>query len=535
MWAKQYQKVTSASELVNGAKYLIITSEAYSNASDPVVTSQYVTIGEVASNNRKGAVVSISGDIATANIATASGSPDAHEVMLIASGDNWNLYDVANAMYLNGGSTKKSGNNNYLKTAASVETATGQSKNNGVWTITISEGKADIKNANNFHLRFNPNLQGSVGSKTYNPIMATYNNDSYNTYNDVSLYKEIAEPAAPTSSTTWDFSSPFIGKVTASTTNTLKATDGATEMTYVAGSSDQINSAGYLKPNGASTKSGGSLTSRYLIMHIVNSGTLTLTSNSTKPGEYLIYQGTSEDITAATAQTSITTSSTDLTASEDYDIANGEYLFIGFNAQIYTEKVVWAVPNKVTLTTSDNMDGWRSFYDATQDYEVDANTKIYVAAKSSEENSVTLTPLDVTKIPHGEAVILKTSAADHKMTLTKTTGAATLGNNVLTVTNGTSNVDGYRLGYKDGTGVAFFKYTTTTAPAADIVYIDKANVNTGATAPEFLTIGGETTGISTTLNNIEESNKEIFNLNGQRVAQPTKGLYIVNGRKVIIK
>ena len=26
-----------------------------------------------------------------------------------------------------------------------------------------------------------------------------------------------------------------------------------------------------------------------------------------------------------------------------------------------------------------------------------------------------------------------------------------------------------------------------------------------------------------------------YNLNGQRVAQPTKGLYIVNGKKVVIK
>ena len=27
----------------------------------------------------------------------------------------------------------------------------------------------------------------------------------------------------------------------------------------------------------------------------------------------------------------------------------------------------------------------------------------------------------------------------------------------------------------------------------------------------------------------------VYNLNGQRVNQPTKGLYIVNGRKVVIK
>jgi hypothetical protein len=32
-----------------------------------------------------------------------------------------------------------------------------------------------------------------------------------------------------------------------------------------------------------------------------------------------------------------------------------------------------------------------------------------------------------------------------------------------------------------------------------------------------------------------KENGEFFNLAGQRVAQPTKGLYIVNGKKVVIK
>ena len=31
------------------------------------------------------------------------------------------------------------------------------------------------------------------------------------------------------------------------------------------------------------------------------------------------------------------------------------------------------------------------------------------------------------------------------------------------------------------------------------------------------------------------NDRTIYNMNGQRVAQPTKGLYIVNGKKVVIK
>ena len=525
VWAKQYKKVTSASELVNGAKYLIVSAEA---------SSKFYTIGTVNSNNRTAVEVSVSDNIATATVATASGSSNAHEVMLIASSTNWNLYDVANALYLNGGCQKSSGNgnNNNLKTQSSVETTAGKGKYNGVWSITIANNTnvATIKNQNNFSIKYNPN-NGS-------PLIASYSSGQ----TDVYLYKEIAEPAAPITSCTWDFSSTVTqtaalngAEFTASAENTLYDTNLFSTIIYSAGSGDEMNANGYLKSNGTS----GPSAKRYFILEIANSGSLEIFSRSTF-GTYSIKK-------AATASTSwsdatdiatitTTTEGTGVSADITYD-ADKPFLFIGLTVKAYTQKINWTpTTDNITLTTTDNMDGWRSFYDATQDYEVDAKTKIYVAAKSSEENSVTLTPLDATKIPHGVAVILKTSAADHKMTLTKTTGATSLGDNVLSVTDGTSNADGYRLGYKADPGVAFFKYTTTTAPAAGIVYIDKANVNTGATAPEFLTIGGETTGINA-VNGSEfmVNGSDIYNLNGQRVAQPTKGLYIVNGRKVIIK
>ena len=46
----------------------------------------------------------------------------------------------------------------------------------------------------------------------------------------------------------------------------------------------------------------------------------------------------------------------------------------------------------------------------------------------------------------------------------------------------------------------------------------------------------EPTGIETVANSQEvNANSKFFNLAGQRVAQPTKGLYIVNGKKVLVK
>ena len=50
-----------------------------------------------------------------------------------------------------------------------------------------------------------------------------------------------------------------------------------------------------------------------------------------------------------------------------------------------------------------------------------------------------------------------------------------------------------------------------------------------------ITFEDETTGLTDVSSKTSDGRGECFNLAGQRVAQPTKGLYIVNGRKVVIK
>lgn len=57
----------------------------------------------------------------------------------------------------------------------------------------------------------------------------------------------------------------------------------------------------------------------------------------------------------------------------------------------------------------------------------------------------------------------------------------------------------------------------------------------GSDARSFLPLNYETTGIGALLMNNEKVKKEIFSLSGQRVSQPKKGLYIIGGRKVVVK
>jgi hypothetical protein len=184
---------------------------------------------------------------------------------------------------------------------------------------------------------------------------------------------------------------------------------------------------------------------------------------------------------------------------------------------------------EIYLTTTANMAGWRAFYDASQGYTVDNKTTVYVVSANTETN-VTLTDIGSSNIPAGTPVILKTTDTDRKMTLTKATLAAYTGDNELKASTAGQNLGTvYRLGYGDN-GVGFYKYTTTSA-AAGIVYVENVN---GIDAPSLgIEIGGATAIEAATKSQHTET--VVYNLNGQRVDQPTKGLYIVNGRKVVVK
>ena len=372
------------------------------------------------------------------------------------------------------------------------------------------------------------NLEGATGT-----IQITMTNGSggqamYIKSITVSYGTEIpSKPQVVGEGTTWDLSS---ASISANTSNTIKATDNTTEIIYVAGGSDKIKS-GALQPGGKSTMTGDDA-ARYFILHITKSGILTLNSGS-KFGEYLIYQGNTDDITDALQQASIITPTTDVPTSGNIDIANGEYVFIGFDTQIYTTTLNWNESATVTINTTANMAGWRAFYDATQGYTLDANTKAYI---STETTASTVKLKEIDDVPAGTPVILHTSSSadNHKMTLTKAASTSDVpAGNLLAVTNGTSDVTNkYRLGYLagDGNGIGFYPYSAT-KPAAGIVYLDVPSGD--AKGLTFVFDDDETDGIKAVSTKVENGVR--YNLAGQKVGADYKGIVIVNGKKMFNK
>ena len=151
---------------------------------------------------------------------------------------------------------------------------------------------------------------------------------------------------------------------------------------------------------------------------------------------------------------------------------------------------------------------------------------------SATATEATLTPLTV--IPAGEPVVIyKDVDADTEVTFTATAADASdvTGNELhVSATNVTADGTQYVLAKPAGKEIGFYKAASGTTIAAG-----KAYLVSPSGAPCFVfNFDGSATGIEA-VEAAKSFDGAFYNLAGQRVSQPTRGLYIVNGKKVVIK
>ena len=102
-------------------------------------------------------------------------------------------------------------------------------------------------------------------------------------------------------------------------------------------------------------------------------------------------------------------------------------------------------------------------------------------------------------------------------------------------TSGSLTFESAALIDNDGATIAEFRKTTSGTLAANKAYL-KIPTGEGARALSIVFDDEqETTAIESIASKAIPTDNVYYNLRGQRVAQPTKGLYIVNGKKVVIK
>ncbi len=177
-----------------------------------------------------------------------------------------------------------------------------------------------------------------------------------------------------------------------------------------------------------------------------------------------------------------------------------------------------------------NASGYNS-YCCDKDLDVSGVTdaKFYVVS-SITASEATLTQV-TTGIPAGEGFLIEGSGtANISVPVAATTPTAT-GSKLVGVTTATSIEAGNYILKSDGS--SFVPCTAGTLPA-NKAYLKKDDVP--ATAKEFLMIVEDA--VVTGINEVQAENSvngPIYNLNGARVSNPQKGVYIMNGRKVIVK
>ena len=217
--------------------------------------------------------------------------------------------------------------------------------------------------------------------------------------------------------------------------------------------------------------------------------------------------------------------------SEDWNRIGIKSIYTGGGETNETE-IQWCVikPYAVTLEgkSVDNVDFYATYYDSENSYEADANTTVYTAVVNGSE--LELTEVADGIIPAGNAVVLKSTQA--KITLAGSTAAASvLANNDLQGSDEAQTLDADQTYYVlSGTNdvVGFYKFTGAQLGA------HKAYITLPADAAvKALTFGEGATGIALVERGVADG--VWYSLQGVRVAQPTKGIYLRNGKKVVVK
>ena len=174
---------------------------------------------------------------------------------------------------------------------------------------------------------------------------------------------------------------------------------------------------------------------------------------------------------------------------------------------------------------------WTTFCNENYSFVADANTQVFKVALSGT-GDLTMNKVDNRIVDAGTAVVLK-STDNPVMTLTDDASGDTQTNNlkgVSAIAGETSDGKMFVLNYTVANGVGFYKLTS-----GEKVGLGKAYLTYDGELARGFFLFDEATGISATQMNNEEVNGEMYDLQGRRVSQPAKGMYIVNGKKYIKK
>ena len=189
----------------------------------------------------------------------------------------------------------------------------------------------------------------------------------------------------------------------------------------------------------------------------------------------------------------------------------------------------------MNLTGNEGATGeyWMTFYNKNCNFSVPSTTKIFKAALSGSTLTLTELTTDM-RVNQDNAVILKSTSANITLVYQTIGGSNDFSGNQL---QGVSDPEGlvsdgttYVLNKTAAKGVGFYKLQAGSKLGVGKAYLTYS----GGGSSNFFSFEEETTSLKS-IDNGQLTIDNYYNLSGCRVMNPTKGLYIVNGKKVVIK
>ena len=204
------------------------------------------------------------------------------------------------------------------------------------------------------------------------------------------------------------------------------------------------------------------------------------------------------------------------------------------NCYVEADYIYYTKTADYTVSATIGATGWTTF---ASPYALDLSdlegVTAYYAKTIDSTNKKVIIEKTTAAVPAGEGLLLKGTAGTVTIPVVAT-GTAISGNKLVGCTANTelaANANYYVLVSNEGAAeFQCLDQMGATIPAG------KAYLNAGTTggARLSITFSDDATSISS-VENANVENAHYYNLNGQRTLAPQKGLYIVNGKKVVLK
>ena len=292
----------------------------------------------------------------------------------------------------------------------------------------------------------------------------------------------------------------------------------------------EANMAGGTSPELLVNKNGGSFTATIPLENITGNLKLRFKSNayavtvSTSTGGISISGDASFNAAGehTVTFTGVTTSMTSV-----------EIKFAAASSNVRIDDIVLK-GSKVVPVTISSISGFATLYTpyAIDFSSLSSELKAYTASVAG--STVTLTEVD--DIPANTGVVLKGDVKTHNIPVINSSSTAqgdlTGNTSAATAYNAFSGYDLYMLAL-NGAGKAQFTLVNEGSIAAGKAFLKLAHAD--ARELNVVFADDEATGVADVRCKMADGRNDFYNLNGQKVLNPTKGLYIVNGKKYVIK